>query len=313
MATEREGRRQYSNSNLTTDFKDFANRLSAFDQGLLKQCVSFHFVNFPKDWGAKQLFFFMRKAVKVGRLWDIFISSKRDKRGSSYGFAKFLDVRNNQEMKKQLENIWISNQRVIFNLAVDRQEEKRRMEAKSAEEARRKSNKRTTIAEDKRKVEEGGEEVPRMTYAQCLLQQKRKTNSNEIRKKGPPLTEVKENPRSFSIGMSKISNHGGFVYKKVIELQKTNNAKDKLMKCVMGVALSLSIIPNLSEIFFNEGFPLIKIAPMGGNLVLIDDEDSECIRELVDGNLQWVATYFDRIEYWSPSDIVEERFVWVGI
>ncbi|GLT40909.1 hypothetical protein SLA2020_150070 [Shorea laevis] len=85
------------------------------------------------------------------------------------------------------------------------------------------------------------------------------------------------------------------------------------MKCAVGVALSPSIIPNLSKIFFNEGFPSIKIAPMGGNLVLIDDEDSECIRELVDGNLQWVAAYFDRIKYWFPSDIAEERFVWVRI
>ncbi|GKU96309.1 hypothetical protein SLEP1_g9557 [Rubroshorea leprosula] len=52
---------------------------------------------------------------------------------------------------------------------------------------------------------------------------------------------------------------------------------------------------------------------MGGNLVLIDDEDPEHVKELVDGNLQWVTAYFDRIKYWAPSDIAEERFVWVRI
>ncbi|GLT31636.1 hypothetical protein SLA2020_063590 [Shorea laevis] len=308
MATERGGRSRYGNGNSTTGFKDFANRLPAFDQGLLKQCVSFHFVNFPEDWGAKQLFFFMRKAVKAGRLWDIFIPSKRDKRGCRYGFARYLDVRNIQEMKKELGNIWIGNQRVIFNPAVDWLEDKRRLEAKAAEEARRKSSKRTITTEDKRI-----EVVPRMTYAQCLIQQKGNTNFSDIRKKGPSLTKGKENPRGFSTAMAKPPITGGPVYKKVIELKETNNEEEKLMKCAVGVVLSPFIIPNLSEIFFNEGFPSIKIIPMGGNLVLIDDEDPECIKELVDGKLQWVTTYFDRIKYWSPSDIAEERFVWVRV
>ncbi|GKV45597.1 hypothetical protein SLEP1_g52662 [Rubroshorea leprosula] len=313
MDSERGGRRRYGNGNSTTGFKDFANRLPAFDRGLLKQCESFHFVNFPEDWGAKQLFYFIRTTVKAGRLWDIFIPSKRDRRGNRYGFARFLDARNEQEMKKQLGNIWIGNQRVVFNSAVERRKEKRRMEAKPAEEASWKSDKRTINAEDKNTVEEGSRKIPRMTYAQCLLQQKDMANSFASGNKDPTPSESKEFPRRPSKGTPKTPNVSRPVYKKVIELTDTDKAEDKLMKCAVGVVSSPSIIPNLPEIFFNEGFPSIKIAPMGGNLVLIDDEDPEYVKELVDGNLQWVAAYFDRIKFWTPSDIAEERFVWVRI
>ncbi|GLT47288.1 hypothetical protein SLA2020_209950 [Shorea laevis] len=196
---------------------------------------------------------------------------------------------------------------------MERREKKRRMEVKSVEEARWRKIRDKTIAEAKYKVEEGSMKVPRKMYAQCLLQQKDEVNSNVVGKKGPSPSRMKEELRSFSKGMAKTLNPVGLVYKKVIELKETDNVEDKLMKCTVGVVQSLSIIPNLPEIFFNEGFPSIKIAPMGGNYVLIDDEDPEYIKELVDGNLQWVAAYFDRIKYWSPSDIAEERFVWVRI
>ncbi|GLU21005.1 hypothetical protein SLE2022_371720 [Rubroshorea leprosula] len=122
MATERGDRRRHGNGKSATNFKDFVNRLPSFDKGLLKQCVSYHFINFLDEWGAKELFFFMRKTMKAGRLWDIFIPSKRDRRGNRYGFARFLDVRDGQEIKKQLESIWIGNKRVIFNLVVERRE-----------------------------------------------------------------------------------------------------------------------------------------------------------------------------------------------
>ncbi|GKU94134.1 hypothetical protein SLEP1_g7662 [Rubroshorea leprosula] len=247
-------------------YQDFVHRLLAYNKGLLKQCVSFHFYNFPEDWGAKQLFFFIRRAVKEGRLWDIFIPSKRDRRGNRYGFARFLDARDYQAMKKQLENMWIGNKKVIFNPVEDRREERRRTTSKL----------------------EGGK--PR-----------------ETRKKEPTPSKARDAQRSLNRESNKLHDTGGFKYKKVIKAKRTDKVEEKLMKCAVGMALSPSIIPSLPEIFFNEGFPSIKIVPMGGNFVLIDGDDPESIQELVDGNLEWVSHYFDRVKIWSPSDIAEER------
>ncbi|GKV09274.1 hypothetical protein SLEP1_g20799 [Rubroshorea leprosula] len=313
MEFVRGDRRRLGNGKAATGFKDFANRLPAYDQGLLKQCVSYHFINFPEDWGAKELFYFIRKTVKAGRLWDIFIPSKRDRRGNRYGFARFLDVREEQEMKKQLESIRIGNKRVIFNPAVEKGEEKRRWQAKSAEEVRRKSSKKRTSYEESTKDEEENRKAPKMTYAQSLLQQKEKANISDIDLKGPTPSEARNYRRISSRAMAKATAPGEFKYKKVIEIKGTEETEENLMKCAVGVALSPSIISNLPEIFFNEGFPSIKITPMGGNLVLIQEEYPECIKELVDGNLQWVSAYFEKIKYWSPTDIAEERFVWVRI
>ncbi|GLT95584.1 hypothetical protein SLE2022_132580 [Rubroshorea leprosula] len=307
MATDRGGRGQHGNGKSTTGFKDFVNRLPAFDKGLLKQCVSYHFYNFPDDWGAKNLFFFIRKTVKAGRLWDIFIPSRRDRRGNRYGFARFLDARNEREMKKQLENIWIGNHRVIFNPAEERREEKGRTES------RQKNSKKLPLTEESTKVDEGRRQAPQLTYAQCLLQQNDKAKCRIIENKGPTPSEAKGFPRNSNREPNKVPGPGGFKYKKVIELKGTDKAEENLMKCAVGVVLSPSVIPNLPEICFNEGYPSTKIAPMGGNLVLLDDVNPECIKELVDGNLEWVSSYFNRIKFWSPFDITDERFVWVRI
>ncbi|GKV28182.1 hypothetical protein SLEP1_g37266 [Rubroshorea leprosula] len=309
MEFERGDRRCHGNGKSVTGFKDFANRLPAFNKGLLKQCVSYHFINFLEEWRAKELFYFMRKTVKAGRLWDIFIPNKRDRRGNRYGFARFLDVRHGQEMRKQLESIWIGNKKVIFNPAVEKGEEKRRWQAKSAEEVRWKSSKKRTSYEESTKVDEENRIGPKKTYAQSLLQQKEKANTSNIDLKGPTPSEARNNMRNSSKAMTKATVPGGFKYKKVIEIKGTEEIEENLMKCAVGVALSPSIISNLPEIFFNEGFPSIKITLMGGNLVLIKEENPKCIKELVDGNLQWVSSYFERIKFWSPTDIAEERFV----
>ncbi|GKV27959.1 hypothetical protein SLEP1_g37069 [Rubroshorea leprosula] len=259
MATVRGGRGQHGNGNgkSSIGFKEFVNRLPAFDKGLLKQCVSYHFYNFPDDWGAKNLFFFIRKTVKAGRLWDIFIPSRRDRRGNRYGFARFLDARNEREMKKQLENIWIGNHRVIFNPAEERREEKGRTES------RQKNSTMLPLSEESTKVDEGRRQAPKLTYAQCLLQQNDKAKCRIIENKGPTPSEAKGFPRNANREPNKVPSPGGVKYKKVIELKGTDKAEENLMKCAVGVVLSPSVIPNLPEIFFNEGYPSTKIAPMG--------------------------------------------------
>ncbi|GKV23714.1 hypothetical protein SLEP1_g33413 [Rubroshorea leprosula] len=313
METERGDRGRYGNGKSATGFKDFVHRLPAYNKGLLKQCVSFHFYNFPEDWGAKQLFFFIRRAVKKGRLWDIFIPSKRDRRGNRYGFARFLDVRDYQAMKKQLENMWIGNRRVIFNPAEDRREEQRRTTSKLSEKARWQSSKKKTTYEDHMKAVERSRPDSKLTYAQCLMQHRDGGKPREIGKKEPTPSDARDARRSLNRESNKLHDTGGFKYKKVIEATGTDKVEEKLMKCVVGMALSPSIIPSFPEIFFNEGFPSIKIVPMGGNFVLIDGDDPESIQELVDGNLEWVSHYFDRVKIWSPLDMAEERFVWARI
>ncbi|GKV15232.1 hypothetical protein SLEP1_g26031 [Rubroshorea leprosula] len=313
METECGDRGRYGNGKSTTGFKDFVHKLPAYNKGLLKQCVSFHFYNFPEDWGAKQLFFFIRRAVKGGRLWDIFIPSKRDKRGNRYGFARFLDARVYQAMKKQLENMWIGNRRVIFNPVEDRREERRRTTLKLSEKARWQSSKKRTTYEDHMKAVGGSRPDSKLTYAQCLMQHREGGKPRETGKKEPTPSEARDARRSLNRESNKLHDTGGFKYKKVIEATGTDKVEEKLMKCAVRMALSPSIIPSLPKIFFNEGFPSIKIVPMGGNLVLIDGDDSESIQELVDGNLEWVSHYFDRVKIWSPSDIAEERFVWARI
>ncbi|GLT87748.1 hypothetical protein SLE2022_058130 [Rubroshorea leprosula] len=120
-------------------------------------------------------------------------------------------------MKKQLENMWIENRRVIFNPAKDRREEQHRTTSKLLEKARWQSSKKRTIYEDHMKVAEGSKPDSKLTYAQCLMQHRDGGKPRETGKKEPTPSEARDARRSLNRESNKLHDTGGFKYKKVIE------------------------------------------------------------------------------------------------
>ncbi|GKV45749.1 hypothetical protein SLEP1_g52800 [Rubroshorea leprosula] len=50
---------------------------------------------------------------------------------------------------------------------------------------------------------------------------------------------------------------------------------------------------------------------MGGKLVLLDCEDKEELKDLVEMASEWLGQWFEEIQLWSPNKIAHERFVWI--
>ena len=66
--------------------------------------ASFYFTNFPDSTPVFQL----RQSFEVcGILSDVYLARKRNFRGQSYGFLRFLNVKNRDKLAFALNNVWI--------------------------------------------------------------------------------------------------------------------------------------------------------------------------------------------------------------
>lgn len=71
---------------------------------LYDKTTSFYFTNFPKDWNASVLW---RMFLLWGKVVDVYVPAKRDKKGGRYGFVKFIRVEDDLELENRLQQIWI--------------------------------------------------------------------------------------------------------------------------------------------------------------------------------------------------------------
>ncbi|GKV45964.1 hypothetical protein SLEP1_g52988 [Rubroshorea leprosula] len=74
----------------------------------------------------------------------------------------------------------------------------------------------------------------------------------------------------------------------------------------VGVAHSVEIVPNLQEKFYMEGYFSCRLRAMGGKLVLLDSEDKEEIKDLVEGASEWLGQWFSEVKPWSPTMVEKE-------
>ncbi|PNX70332.1 serine/arginine-rich splicing factor 2-like protein, partial [Trifolium pratense] len=54
---------------------------------------------------------------KYGRVGEVYVPNKVDKRGCRFGFVKFKEVRNVEELSKKLEDVWHGTYKLRVNLA----------------------------------------------------------------------------------------------------------------------------------------------------------------------------------------------------
>ncbi|GKU94766.1 hypothetical protein SLEP1_g8212 [Rubroshorea leprosula] len=84
-----------------------------------------------------------------------------------------------------------------------------------------------------------------------------------------------------------------------------------LRDCYVGIAHFVETVPILQERFYMEGYFTCQIRAMGGKMVLLDCEDKEELKELVQGAASWLSQWFAEVKPWSPTTVAKERFVWL--
>jgi hypothetical protein len=88
---------------------------------MLSSTTSFYFTQFPKGTGHSVLW---KTFTGFGNLGEVFIPNKLDRWGRSFGFVRFKDVTEVEEMERRLEEVWVGDCRLKVNRARFDREEK---------------------------------------------------------------------------------------------------------------------------------------------------------------------------------------------
>jgi hypothetical protein len=79
-----------------------------------KETTPFFFTNFPVETQVGELWTLF---AKFGRIGEVYIPSKLDKRGNRFGFVKFKEVKNVEALSERLEDVWLGSYKLRVNLS----------------------------------------------------------------------------------------------------------------------------------------------------------------------------------------------------
>ncbi|GKV09903.1 hypothetical protein SLEP1_g21337 [Rubroshorea leprosula] len=265
-----------------------------YDRGQYKQATAFFFTNMSEDWSYTEMW---RTFGKFGRVFDIYSPQRRSKNGRRFGFVRFLNVRNIRELKKQLDQIKVEGHKLWVNLA-------KYPEEKHKGERVRRIIPSKVIVHGKSYVDAvrgqeglGSRKSVEKTLESPLMrgEDKRKAHETQKQPKSGLVWKQKKRGKEWS----------------GLEFKVKKEEFQWLQGSYVGVAHSVEIVPNLEEKFYMEGYFSCRLRAMGGKLVLMDGENKDEIKDLVEGAPEWLGQWFSEVKPWSPSMVEKERFVWI--
>ncbi|GLT31405.1 hypothetical protein SLA2020_061450 [Shorea laevis] len=86
----------------------FRQENGVYDRRVYNQATPFLFTNFPKDWSFKHMWQTFNR-LGLGRVLEIDCPKKKDRFGNKFGFVRFLDVMNEGELERRLNNVRIGD------------------------------------------------------------------------------------------------------------------------------------------------------------------------------------------------------------
>ncbi|XVF38174.1 hypothetical protein REPUB_Repub20aG0077700 [Reevesia pubescens] len=245
-----------------------------FDGAFLRGVTSFLFSNFPDGWSPKDLWYmFARFCTGLGRIADVFIPGRKDRKGDNFGFVRFKDVKDVRAMKAKLNTIWIGSFKLRITIA-----KTRRFVAKGAN---------TQEGGASREDSFNGEVVPNADSS--------KLNSKNSYKQAlmvnvPPATALKKD----------------------IFVNVKNEEWEWLRDTVVGVIHEFNTLPSLQDFFWDMGLQ-VKIFPLGGHLVLLRTDSKARLLDFIREEEDIWKQNFSSLHVWSPSDFPVERFTWIKV
>ncbi|GKV47547.1 hypothetical protein SLEP1_g54442 [Rubroshorea leprosula] len=272
-----------------------------FEKKVYNQATPFFFTNFPEDWTFEQMWRTFNR-LDGGRVIEIECPKKRDRLGRRFGFVRFLEVKDTGELERKLNQIQIAGIKLQANKPRFGKTWHEKQHHWNTENIRRGMVKDDTEWQQKKSYAGA---VKGMTAENKVHGMRRghfhgveggdhtKTNSaNEQRRW---RWKPKIQPQAWT-GM---------------ELKVNKEEYQWLEKCFVGTVHSITLIPTLQEKFYMEGVFYCKIRAMGGRLVLIEGNEYEDLKELVENGKDWLGNWFEEIKPWSPNMVARERFAWI--
>jgi hypothetical protein len=245
--------------------------------------TSFFFTNFSEEIKVVDLW---PKFSRFGRVGEVYIPNKLDKQGRRFGFVKYRDVKDARELLDRISAIWVGTFKLRVNLS--------RFEkgGPKAEESKGTAKLKEDIPESSRRYGGGFEDG--RSFREALVAkpvQHRDGKEPELQKKV-----------EYTGGGG-----GGEV---VWEVEVEGEALAKLNGSFVGFLSDHKEAQVIQQNFLMDGYPNIRINPLGHLRVLISSSVVGEVKEVV-GAVGWWCTWFDRFEEWSPSLVSNHCVSWL--
>jgi hypothetical protein len=259
-------------------------RLSAKGKGFVHHLdritTSFFFTNFPVEVKTMELWGLFNKFGKVG---EVYIPNKLDKKGHRFGFVKFKEVTNTKALESRLDNVWWESYKLRINLSRFN---------RGAKEASYPS------------IQSGGEKT-----------------LNTMKGVGQHEVTLVEKGRSFKNALTMEGCKGNVVsgvsgdilpvQSQCLEVRVNDDLLKQLQASFVGFLVEERDIVKVNEGLVMEGYNWITATSMGGNMVLLSTTTSQSIKEAVTANVKWWEGWFRSILEWSYDLFMDRREVWL--
>ncbi|GLU08672.1 hypothetical protein SLE2022_255710 [Rubroshorea leprosula] len=268
----------------------------SYDWGLYNQATPYFFTNFPEDWSYEEMW---RTFLKYGRVYAIYSPNRKSRNGNKFGFVKFLDVKDTRELERNLDQIWIRGRKLWVNLPryEDGKIEKTGSRYRKFAEPTIQNRSYAEVVKGhpvKKQTEEGRTQV-RKQEEKRPVENINRDSSNQRSEEPRTIWQEKGMGKSW-VGLEYNAKPEDYAW---------------LEGCFVGLAHSVEMVRNLQEKFYMEGYFSCRIRAMGGRMVLLDGEDKEELKDLVELAADWLGQWFEEVRPWKPEMVAKERFVWI--
>ncbi|XP_058774727.1 uncharacterized protein LOC131648999 [Vicia villosa] len=269
--------------------------------GIYNGITTCYVENIPEDINEKEM---ERKFTRWGKVVDVYIANRRNKRGRLFGFVRFEGVEDQQRLENQLRNIWFGSYKSWVNIS--------KFERKTWMEVRDKKVRRdNTLSRQK--------EGNRSREVWC---KHRAGRAEGIIKEGISYADA-------------IKNKGSNKFTSEDYYRRRNEAKDlQRVDSQMCVGISISVseeemlwakrgyvgcvrnveeIQSLQQRMFDEGINTIKVIPLGGEKVFLNLDEEEDFSVLVKESNHLFNRWFSVVRAWESRDVSAARFIWCRI
>ncbi|XVF29892.1 hypothetical protein REPUB_Repub16aG0009500 [Reevesia pubescens] len=254
-----------------------ASKEHRFSNAFRKDATSFLFSNFPDGWTPEDLWkVFIRYTAGLGRLVDIYIPSRKDRRGGNFGFARFKEVKNENSLRKSLDSIWFGSYKLRVSVADTR-------------------------------IVKNGKDKTVANPSPILISPKRPHN--------PTISLFGNKNKTFKEALlGNLSSSVDSRRRDQTNLVFPVNEEDRcwLRNCAVGTLRDLDSMSRVQDFLWNFGLKC-EIIPLGGYQVLIKGEDLELISDFIEAEHDRWSCWFHSIKLWEPLVVAQERFTWVRV
>ncbi|XP_057443861.1 uncharacterized protein LOC130736017 [Lotus japonicus] len=245
--------------------------------------TSYVFTNFPEEWDEKSMWGVFQR---YGRVWAVFISPRRDRRGKRFGVVRFMNVQDPKQFEWKLDGIIIGSTKLHVNIP-------RFIKGVKATPIPLGSNQKQDAWRKDDRV--GGHKkpltVPTRSYAQVVTDKSVKSTSD-----------------------SKCSSMGDDLRGVPVETwtgPPVPAVDDWLRRSLVGVLKNPEWITSVQDAFILEGFHTIQVKYLGDDLVLLSGPEGVDLEQALAGAKEWIEEVFQVVYTWSPAVVLDHRLAWV--